>query len=307
MFKVKKVFIIGKGSIGLKHFKILKKINKSLVIEISSSRSINFSNKKFIEKLKLFNPDYVIIASPATYHFLHLKILERNLKKKVVLVEKPLFHKNYLLPKKLKNKYFVGYNLRFDPVINYFKNFLKNKDYFHININCSSFLPSWRKNINYKKSVSANKKLGGGVLLELSHEIDYLIWLFGVPKIIRSTSLKISNLKINTDDFFNLIAKKGKTIINLSMNYFSLHKKREIVVDSKDFSLHGDLRNNSIILYKGNRIIKKKLKKKLLEQSIEHQHLSLLKNNFKNICSLKEGQKVIEFIQKIKKNYVKNK
>ena len=82
MFKVKKVFIIGKGSIGIKHFKILKKINKSLVIEISSSRSINFSNKKFIEKLKLFNPDYVIIASPATYHFLHLKILERNLKKK---------------------------------------------------------------------------------------------------------------------------------------------------------------------------------------------------------------------------------
>ena len=110
MFKVKKVFIIGKGSIGIKHFKILKKINKSLVIEISSSRSINFSNKKFIEKLKLFNPDYVIIASPATYHFLHLKILERNLKKNRAN-RKPLFHKNYLLPKKLKNKYFVGYNL----------------------------------------------------------------------------------------------------------------------------------------------------------------------------------------------------
>ena len=48
-----------------------------------------------------------------------------------MLIEKPLFHKNYLLPKKLKNKYFVGYNLRFDPVINYFKNFLKNNNSWH--------------------------------------------------------------------------------------------------------------------------------------------------------------------------------
>ena len=48
-----------------------------------------------------------------------------------------------------------------------------------MSINCSSFLPSWRKNIDYQSSVSAKKSLGGGVLLELSHEIDYLIWLIG--------------------------------------------------------------------------------------------------------------------------------
>ena len=97
IFKVKKVFIIGKGSIGIKHFKILKKINKSLVIEISSSRSINFSNKKFIEKLKLFNPDYVIIASPATYHFTFKNIREKFKKNRAN--RKTFFHKNYLLPK----------------------------------------------------------------------------------------------------------------------------------------------------------------------------------------------------------------
>ena len=90
-------------------------------------------------------------------------------------------------------------------------------------------------------------------------------------------SKKISNLKINTDDFFNLIAKSGKKIINLSMNYFFLHKKREIVIDANNFNIFGDIRNNSIIMYKGNRIIKSFLKKKLLEQSIQHQHLSLLK------------------------------
>ena len=45
-------------------------------------------------------------------------------------------------------------------------------------VNCYSYLPNWRKNIPYYLSNSADKK-GGGVLLELSHEIDYLTWIFG--------------------------------------------------------------------------------------------------------------------------------
>ena len=44
---------------------------------------------------------------------------------------------------------------------------------------CGSYLPSWRKNIIYNKSYSSDKKKGGGVLLDLSHEIDYITWILG--------------------------------------------------------------------------------------------------------------------------------
>ena len=47
---------------------------------------------------------------------------------------------------------------------------------------CNSFLPNWRSNRDYRKSSSLKKVEGGGVLLELSHEIDYIRNLFGVPK-----------------------------------------------------------------------------------------------------------------------------
>ena len=74
--------------------------------------------------------------------------------------------------KKLKNNYYVGYNLRFHPVILFLKKIFKNKKIFSINITSHSYLPKWRK-IDYRKSVSAKKKLGGGILLELSLEFDY--------------------------------------------------------------------------------------------------------------------------------------
>ena len=116
-------------------------------------------------------------------HFKYLRYLDKTIKNKKILVEKPLFHKNYNLKIK-NNKVFVGYNLRFHPVITFIKKYIKNKNIFLSNITCRSYLPNWRKNTSYTKSNSAKKSYGGGVLLELSHEIDYINWIFdGIKKL----------------------------------------------------------------------------------------------------------------------------
>ena len=53
---------------------------------------------------------------------------------------------------------------------------------------------------DYMKSVSASEKLGGGVLLELSHEIDFVNYLFG-PIDIKYASVSQSGLlKIDVED-----------------------------------------------------------------------------------------------------------
>ena len=93
------------------------------------------------------------------------------------------------------------------------------------------------------------KKLGGGVLFELSHEIDYLLWIFKKIKILKSFNKKISNLKIDVDDILilNGITPK-KTIINLTINFFSRIPNREIFIDGKNFSVHANILNNSINL-----------------------------------------------------------
>ena len=106
-----------------------------------------------------------------------------------------MFNKFYKIKNNLKNRYYVGYNLRFHPVLIYLKQFLIRKKIFSINVISHSYLPNWRK-INYRHSISANKKLGGGVLLELSHELDYLKWIF--------KNIKIVTIHLRKDVFYRL-------------------------------------------------------------------------------------------------------
>ena len=76
----------------------------------------------------------------------------------------------------------VGYNLRHMKSLSKFREILKKKiigKILSVRSEVGQYLPSWRINSDYKKSVSAREELGGGVLLELSHDIDYLVWLFG--------------------------------------------------------------------------------------------------------------------------------
>jgi len=65
-------------------------------------------------------------------------------------------------------------------------------------------LPDWRPWQDYSQSYSAKKELGGGVVLDLIHELDYSYWLFGEFYELKSFTGKVSNLKIETNDkWFN--------------------------------------------------------------------------------------------------------
>ena len=302
---LKNILIIGSGSIANRHKKILKKIKKNLNIENISSRVFDQLDKKKLKFLSSKDFDYILICSPSNYHFKHLKEIEKNFEKKIVLIEKPIFNKKYNLPTKLKNRYFVGYNLRFNPVIQFLKKYLKKKSIHNINVNSYSYLPTWRKNKKYFNSVSAKEKLGGGVALELSHEIDYLLWFFRDIKILTSFNSKISKLKIDTDDVLNFISRAKKIIINVNMNFFSLIKRREIIVDGKDFSLKGDLLSNKVII-KSNEGSKKIIKTFNNEKNNTYikQHTAIFNEQYRNLCTLEDGIKVLNLLKKIKKKKI---
>ena len=299
----KKILIIGYGSIGKRHAKIISQnFPKYSIYVYTSQLRINYNRISSNREMKVLNPDYIIICSETHKHYNQLNFIEKNFKNKKILVEKPLFHKIYDC-NIFKNKVFVGYNLRFHPFLYKLKKEIKNCKIWSVNINCSSFLPNWRKNIDYSASYSASKRKGGGVLLDLSHELDYLTWIFGEIKDFSKNIVKVSNLKISSEDYASIIGTTKKDIVfNLCLNYFSKISKREILVEGKDISIKIDLIKNSFLILKKGKKLSNNLKNLDLDFTYKLQLQSFLKNEKSQICTYKEAFQILETINIIKKN-----
>ena len=197
---------------------------------------------------------------------------------------------------------FVGYDLRVHPIINFIKNKLKNKKIWYASVECGSFLPLWRKNIPYHKSSSAKKKSGGGVLLELSHELDYFLLFFKKFNILDVFNKKISNLKINTDDFLDVkFYNEDVSFINIRLNYFARKNIRNITIEGKNISINACLLTNKILIVENG--LKKKLHFKKLKKNILYinEHKLIKEKKYSKLCSYNQALDVMKYIDKIKK------
>jgi predicted dehydrogenase len=254
-----------------------------------------------LSQIKAIDPDYIVICSRTSEHFKHLKYIEKNFSEKVVLIEKPLFNKFHKFSI-LKNKVFVGYNLRQHPVLRFIKNFIINKKIFSVNITCNSYLPNWRKNKNYKDSYSSHRRLGGGALLDLSHEIDYLEWIFKkIKKIDLVKMKKLSNLIINVEDHILITGETTLSNFIIDLNYYSLYPRRQLVIDGKNFSIKGDLINNSVEIYiknKNKKIISFKNDK---NYTYVRQHKLILNQNYRTLSTFKNANKLMLLLDKFRR------
>ena len=296
----KKILIIGFGSIGKRHALIFDKLkNVKKIFILSKYKNHKYTNVSNLEEARLVDPDIIIICSKTSDHYNDLKLVEKTFKNKTVLVEKPLFDKNKNFKIK-NNKIIVGYNLRYHPIIQFLKEKIKNKKIFSVYIFCGSYLPHWRKGRNYKKSYSSSKKNGGGVLLDLSHEIDYIQWIFGkIRKINYENIKKISNLKIKSDDYVNILGNIKKISFSINLNYFTMLHSREIFLDGKNFSVKANLIDNTVKLIENG---KKKHIKFNADRNFTYkkQNYFLLNNNFTVSSSFKEAKEIMVLIDKIR-------
>lgn len=295
------VLLIGFGSIGRRHYDVLSKFSQIESIDLITKQQINnIHSFKFLEEVDNINIyDYFVIATQTNKHFEQLKYLEENVENKLIFCEKPLFEtkKNLLIK---KNKVFIGYVLRFHPLLKKLKTFLEDETVIKVNVDCGQYLPTWRPNSNYKDCYSAKKEEGGGVLLDLSHEIDYVQWLFGKITEIKSYQVKISDLEIDSDDLTMLIGKTNKNVfVNVSMDYISKITHRRILVDTLNGSYELDFIANKL-LTKNKAGLEEKYDFPNLERSylFEQMHTSILTHN-QNICDYQNGLEVMDTISRI--------
>ena len=251
------ILIIGLGSVGKKHVTAIMRAAPGSVIYAlrSSPQAEVYEAVKNISSLREINtqPDFVIISNPTSIHKTSLRnVLELNCP---VFIEKPVFDNldgADELIKQIRDRNGITYiacNMRFHPAIVYLRNYLRDLQHQvnEVNIYCGSYLPDWRPGTDFRTSYSANANMGGGVHLDLIHELDYCVWLFGQPLSVNSLKTSNSSLHINAVDHAQFQFKYPHFTAAISLNYYRKDAKREIEIITAHNTIVADLLTNRII------------------------------------------------------------
>lgn len=257
------VLIVGLGSIALKHINAIKNVYPAFKIYAlrSSIDSIKYDGVYDIYSFSQFKgtPDFILISNPTIFH--GQTILEALNFNCPIFIEKPVldsleFAKEIeAILMKNKVKTYVACNMRFHPALLFFKEFILNNELRinEVNIYCGSYLPNWRPGKDFRTIYSSQKGLGGGVNLDLIHEIDYCTWLFGFPYKCSNIFGSSSSLEIDVYDYAHYVFDYKSFFVNLTLNYYRRDPKRYLEILTNNDTYYIDLINNKITsLISGN-------------------------------------------------------
>lgn len=270
MKKIYKIAIVGLGSIGKRHLininKVIKDRNKECSIDLVrrngstplESEIQSLVNKVFLEEDTIPKDyDVIFITNPTHLHYQTVKKYSTHTKS--MFIEKPVFDKTILDLSDLglieDGIYYVACPLRYTKIIQYIKDNISFDDVYSIRSICSSYLPDWRPGTDYRDSYSAHKDQGGGVSIDLIHEWDYLIHLFGKPKAVTNYRGKFSELEIDSDDLSIYIAQYENKLLELHLDYFGRKAIRELQFFKSEDTIIADLINSEIRFLKENKVI----------------------------------------------------
>lgn len=263
-----KICIVGYGSIGQRHEKMLRETLRNPEFYIVDPR---LGTK--IEDARNTNYDIVVICSPTFLHMQHAAYLYDTCS--LMFVEKPIGVSTEQIKKYShlfsgKDNFHVGANIRYTQFYNNLK--LISHDAKMMNIVSISFLPSWgtclTNNMDRSKIYCMNKNMGGSVLLDHIHEPDYVQSIFGLPdQSFMFNERLFDSVTVDSNDSCMMMWKyaEKKILVSFQLSYASKEFKRycDVVLKTGE-NVHLDITKRDI------------------ELSYKKQWLDILKNGSRN-------------------------
>ncbi len=261
-----KFLVIGCGSIGKRHLRNLCALAYDDLFVLRSSRrdaeaiEREFGAKSFfsLEEALAQKPDIVIVSNPTHLHIPTALATARA--GAHLFIEKPLSHSlegvSELadLVKRQNLKAMIAYPLRFYPGTQKMRQLLQENTIgrpLYVHAEVGSYLPDWRPGRDYRQLYSAHAKMGGGVLLDLSHEVDYLYWLFGTPENLTAQIQNTGALEIDAEDNVNILMETaGGLSISLHLDYLQRPTTRACKVVGTEGTLVWDYIAGEVRLYR---------------------------------------------------------
>ena len=317
-----KILIIGFGSIAKRHINnLIHNINCEIIV-YSRRKNIRFLDHKKIkvlnslEKCLLEKPDVALITNETAFHIpMAIKMAKSGLD---LFIEKPLSNSTNgikTLQKIVKQKKLVtqmGCNLRFHKCIIKIRRLINQKKIgkvISIQSENGSYLPDWHPNEDYRKGYASDRQLGGGIILTMIHDIDYLYWIFGNPKSIFSVSGKFSDLDISAEDYCSSIIEfKNNITAELHLDFFQRPEFRGCKIKGTKGVIYWNSDKNEIRLFKNRKkvwevvlALKKFQRNEMYIDEIIH-FLKCVKNRKQTINNLDEGIKTMKIALAMKKS-----
>jgi predicted dehydrogenase len=208
-----RIFVVGVGSIGRRHLANARALGH----DVEGGR---------LREAVDFVPDALVIASPTSAH---AEALEWAVERRVhAYVEKPIAAASAGVAESLDAAddagltIAVGYNLRFHPAIEAIRDAVLTGgigQLLSVRAEVGSYLPDWHPEEDYRGSYAARAELGGGALLTLSHELDYVRWIAGEVESVQGVATRVSQLELDVDDIAEVVTRHaGGAIASIHMD-----------------------------------------------------------------------------------------
>jgi predicted dehydrogenase len=261
------VLMVGSGSIGRRHLRNLHAfgirylaacdINEEQLTPMVAELDVQpFTD--FDEALTTVRPNLVFICTPPVFHV--SQALQAVRAGAHVFIEKPLSHTldgvdELIIEAEARQRVVqVGYNLRFHPGLKRVKQLVDEDAIGRIlwaYVEVGQYLPDWRPWQNYHQSYSARRDLGGGIILDASHELDYAIWLLGQPVEVLCMASMVSDLNVDVEDCATVLLRFASgTQADVHMDFVQRGYSRSCKLAGDRGTVIWDYQANEVRLYR---------------------------------------------------------
>ena len=300
----KTALFVGLGSIGKRHLTNLKNIlGENIEIDAlrsSSQRALDKETAKLvrdeyysIDGLPVY--DIIFITNPSYLHY--ETILNLQDKTNNFFVEKPLdvlpLTDKQISKLDLNKLYYIACPLRHTRVYKVLEEILYSKRVYSARAICTSYLPDWRKGVDYRKVYSAQKE-SGGVKIDLIHEFDYMFKLMGFPKKHVMFESKVSDLEIESNDFVSFTGQYDNKYVELHLDYFGRIPQRIAEFFTNDDVISCDFNNSKIRINGETRDFSEEINDRYVSEM--KYFLNLINQNSDNINCIKNANRVLKYI-----------
>jgi predicted dehydrogenase len=270
---IRRALLIGSGSIGRRHLQVIREILPQALVtllrqpnppELEAELATQFDRvvSDFGAALDP-PPDFAVIATPAPTHVDFARALaEAGIP---MLLEKPLSDESTgcaelaRICRAKRLTVLVGYTLRYHPGFQALAERIAGGAIgrpLSARAEVGQYLPDWRPDTNYRQSVSARRVLGGGALLELSHEIDLVRSLFGMPLSVVASLDRLGDLEIDVEDTVEMISHHEhsgqRMVASVHLDLLQRPARRKFTVAGTDGTLELDFIAGQLLLHRSD-------------------------------------------------------